>query len=57
MLATSKLDVQGCQREGRENPVRSSKWDEIEGAPLEQHHLLACNGQTFDQRWTPESHA
>ena len=57
MLATSKLDVQGCPREGRENPLTSSQWDKIESTPMEQYHVLACNGQTFNQRWTTKSHA
>ena len=56
MLATSKLDVQRCHREGRTNPLRSSKRDEIESTLLEQRHVFACNGQTSNQRWTTKSH-
>ena len=57
MPTTPKLDWGRCHREGREDPLRRSQWDEITGAPLQQHHVLTFNGKTFDQRWTTESHA
>ena len=39
--------VQRCHREGRENPLGSSQWDEIKGTLMEQHYVFACDGQTI----------